>query len=98
METPRNAVSKRWAATSLTFHLGETVCLSQSSGASVRSSSTSIPSSFGNRWAVRIGGKGLSLVFKDGSGTEGILTTGSSKSNLGEGTGLEDARTGSDGT
>src|SRR6266436_6505706 len=81
MEIPRNGVSSKCAATSLTFHLGETVCFSQSSGARERRSSISIPSSFGKRCAVRIGGKSFGLVFKDGSGTKGILTLGSPKSN-----------------
>src|SRR5260370_7549238 len=58
METPRNEVSSKCAATSLTFHFGETVCFSQSSGASERRSSISIPSIFGKRCAVRMGFKG----------------------------------------
>src|SRR5229473_598582 len=58
METPRNEVSSKCAATSLTFHFGETVCFSQSSGASERRSSISIPSIFGKRCAVRMGLKG----------------------------------------
>src|SRR5260370_36777544 len=58
METPRNEVSSKCAATSLTFHFGETVCFSQSSGASERRSSISIPSIFGKRCAVRMGFNG----------------------------------------
>src|SRR5258708_22415690 len=58
METPRNEVSSKCAATSLTFHFGETVCFAQSSGVSERRSSISIPSIFGKRCAVRMGFKG----------------------------------------
>src|SRR5258708_1347106 len=58
METPRNEVSSKCAATSLTFHFGETVCFSQSSGASEQRSSISIPSIFGKRCAVRMGFNG----------------------------------------
>src|SRR5260370_1023504 len=58
METPRNEVSNKCAATSLTFHLGETVCFSQSAGASERRSSISIPSIFGKRCAARMGFNG----------------------------------------
>src|SRR5260370_7019853 len=58
METPRNEVSNKCAATSLTFHLGETVCFSQSAGASERRSSISIPSIFGKRGAARVGFNG----------------------------------------
>src|SRR5216684_2075692 len=58
METPRNEVSSKCAATSLTFHFGETVCFSQSSGASERRSSINIPSIFGKRCAVRMGFNG----------------------------------------
>src|SRR6202165_5744205 len=61
IETPRSGVSRRCAATSLTFHLGETVCFSQSSGVRERSNSSNMASSFGKRWAVRIGLTGLSL-------------------------------------
>src|SRR5256885_11895777 len=39
IETPRRGVSRRCAATSLTFHLGETVCFSQSSGVRERNNS-----------------------------------------------------------
>src|SRR5260370_14218346 len=58
METPRNEVSSKCAATSLTFHFREMVCFSQSSGASERRSSISIPSIFGKRCAVRMGFNG----------------------------------------
>src|SRR5258707_13658776 len=58
METPRNEVSSKCAATSLTFHFGEKVCFSQSSGASERRSSINIPSIFGKRCAVRMGFNG----------------------------------------
>src|SRR5258708_12922168 len=58
MDTPRNEVSNKCAATSMTFHFGETVCFSQSSGASERRSSTNTPSIFGKRCAVRMGFNG----------------------------------------
>src|SRR5467141_2372944 len=61
IETPRSGVSGRCAAMSLTFHLGETVCFSQPSGVRERSNSSNMASSFGKRWAVRIGLTGLSL-------------------------------------
>src|SRR6266480_2480921 len=68
MATPRSGVSSKCAATSLTFHFGETVCFSQSSGARERNRSRSRPSSLENKWAVRIGGNGLA-VFMDEPGT-----------------------------
>src|SRR5260370_8341045 len=58
METPRNEVSSKCAGTSLTFHFGETVCFSQSSGASEGRSSSNIPSICGKRCAGRMGFNG----------------------------------------
>src|SRR5438876_10077566 len=68
MATQRSGVSSKCAATSLTFHFGENVCFSQSSGARERNRSRSRPSSLENKWAVRIGGNGLA-VFMDEPGT-----------------------------
>src|SRR5204863_7549610 len=81
MATPRSGVSSKCAATSLTFHFGETVCFSQSSGARERNRSRSRPSSLENKWAVRIGGNGLMAVFMDEPGPGRILTSASVKSN-----------------
>src|SRR2546421_61801 len=81
MATPRSGVSSKCAATSLTFHFGETVCFSQSSGARERNRSRSRPSSLENKWAVRIGGNGLMAVFMDEPDTGRILTSESVKSN-----------------
>src|SRR5256885_3884077 len=74
MATPRSGVSSKCAAMSLTFHFGETVCFSQSSGARERNRSRSRPSSLENKWAVRIGGNGLMAVFMDEPDTGRILT------------------------
>src|SRR5262249_16514348 len=61
IEIPLKAVSNRCAATSLTFHFDETVNFSQASKESERNNSSSIPSTLGKRWTMKIKYNGSTL-------------------------------------